>query len=62
MIEVILSLLSASLLSCVDGYWIIDGINKAEGIKDSTRVELIAEVKSAMPDKCNRGDYELRSR
>ena len=52
-------LLLASILSCKDGYWIIDGIWDTNlGVSD--QLELVETVLESMPDDCNPDEFEGR--
>ena len=53
--------LLATVLSCADGKWILDGIADAE-LTNSLRSELIIEILQAMPDDCTPEQYEAGSR
>ena len=53
--------LLATVLSCADGKWILDGIAQAE-LSNSMRSELIVEILQAMPDDCTDEQYEAGSR
>ena len=51
----------ASLLTCADGKWILDGLAQSE-LTNSMRSELIIEVLQAMPDDCTPEQYEAGNR
>ena len=53
--------LLATVLSCADGKWILDGIAQSE-LTNSLRSELIIEILQAMPDDCTDEQYEAGSR
>ena len=53
--------LLATVLSCADGKWILDGIAQSE-LTNSLRSELIVEILQAMPDDCTDEQYEAGSR
>ena len=53
--------LLATVLSCADGKWILDGIAQSE-LTNSLRSELIIEILQAMPDDCTPEQYEAGSR
>ena len=55
-----ITLFLASMLSCADGYWILEGIDTAIA-SNKTKAELRIEILNSMPDNCNKDDYELRS-
>ncbi len=55
-----ITLLLASVLTCADGYWFLDGLNNAN-ISNKVKAEIRIEILNSMPDNCNRDDYELRS-
>jgi hypothetical protein len=55
MIEIAL----ASLLSCADGAWIIEGLGQARGMSQIEKFEVYREVRSVMPLTCdNLSEYE----
>ena len=48
------ALLLASLLSCSDARWIVEGvINNSSGMSAVTRSEIIIEIREAAPDDCD---------
>ena len=51
-----MDLFLASILSCADGKWILDGIAQAE-LTSVQRSELIIEILGDMPDDCEHDDY-----
>jgi hypothetical protein len=51
----------ASMLTCADGKWILDGLAQSE-ITDTMRSELIIEILQAMPDNCTEEQYQSGSR
>ena len=51
-----MDLFLASILSCADGKWILDGIAQAE-LTSVARSELIVQVLQDMPDDCDHDDY-----
>ena len=53
--------LLATVLSCADGKWILDGLAQSD-INESIRSELIIEILRAMPDDCTDEQYEAGSR
>ena len=55
-----ITLILASMLSCADGYWIIEGIDKSN-ITNKQKSELRIEILSSMPEHCSKENYELRS-
>ncbi len=56
-----IELLLAAQLSCVDGYWILDGL-ESSNMSRRDKSELKIEIIKAMPDNCNREDHEPRPR
>ena len=49
----------ASLLSCADGAWIIEGIGQARGMSQVQKFEVYQEIRAVMPDDCkNLSEYE----
>ena len=55
MIEIAL----ASLLSCSDGAWIIEGLARSRGMSQIQKFEVYREIREVMPEKCdNLSDYE----
>ena len=51
--------LLASIISCNDGYWIIDGIEKSK-MDQAHKSEMIITVRESMPENCSRSDYQGR--
>ena len=48
------ALLLASLLSCSDARWIVEGVvNNSSGMSAVTRSEIIIEIREAAPDDCD---------
>ena len=56
-----MDLLLASMLTCADGKWILDGIGQAE-VTAAVRSELIIEIINSMPDDCTDEQYSAGSR
>ena len=55
MIEIAL----ASLLSCADGAWIIQGLGQSSGMSQIQKFEVYQEIRAVMPDDCeNLSEYE----
>ena len=55
MIEIAL----ASLLTCADGAWIIEGLGRSRGMTQTQKFEVYQEIRAVMPDDCkNLSDYE----
>ena len=50
-------ILLASLLSCSDGAWILEGLSKSGSINNQTRSELRVEIIQTMPDTCEFEEY-----
>ena len=49
----------ASLLSCADGAWIIEGLGQAQGMSRIQKFEVYQEIREVMPDDCkNLSEYE----
>jgi hypothetical protein len=53
--------LLASMLTCADGKWILDGLAQSE-LTNSMRSELIVEILQAMPDDCADEQYRAGDR
>ena len=51
----------ASMLTCADGKWILDGLAQSE-LTDTVRSELIIEILQAMPDDCTEEQYQSGNR
>ena len=51
-------LLLSATLSCSEGQWILQGIEKTE-LTRSEKTDLKMEIWSAMPDDCKKEQYEL---
>ena len=51
-----MDLFLASILSCADGKWILDGIAQSE-LTSVQRSELIVQILQDMPDDCEHDDY-----
>ena len=43
----------ASLLSCADGAWIIEGLGQAHGMSQIQKFEVYREIREVMPDDCD---------
>ena len=56
-----MELLLASMLTCAEGYWILDGIESAR-MEQSIKSEMKLSVLEAMPEYCDRNDHEPRPR
>ena len=55
MIEIAL----ASLLTCADGAWIIEGLGRSGGMTQTQKFEVYQEIRAVMPDDCkNLSEYE----
>ena len=52
--------LLASILSCSDGKWILDGIASSE-LTSAARADMIISVIQSMPDNCEASDYHGES-
>ena len=49
----------ASLLTCADGAWIIEGLGQANGMSRTEKYEVYREIREVMPDDCdNLSEYE----
>ena len=48
----------ASLLSCADGAWIIDGLAGARGMTPIEKFEVFREIRAVMPNHCDFSEYE----
>jgi len=49
----------ASLLSCADGAWILEGLGRSAGMSQTQKFEVYQEIRSVMPEKCdNLSDYD----
>ena len=49
----------ASLLSCADGAWIIEGLGQTRGMSQLQKFEVYQEIRAVMPDDCkNLSEYE----
>ena len=49
----------ASLLSCADGAWIIEGLGQTHGMSQIQKFEVYQEIRAVMPDDCkNLSEYE----
>ncbi len=46
------ALLLASILTCSEGNWFLEGLVKAQGLSLTERVEIFLEIRNAMPDEC----------
>ena len=51
----------ATLLSCADGRWILEGIGDVE-LTSPQRSGLVMEVLQQMPDDCTYEDYNAHNR
>ena len=49
----------ASLLSCSDGAWIIEGLGKAHSMTSTEKWEVYREIRSAMPPECDLSQYDF---
>ena len=49
----------ASLLSCADGAWIIDGLGKAQSMTPEEKYEVYREIRSAMPLECDFSQFDF---
>ena len=54
-----IELLLAAQLSCADGYWILDGLERSD-MSEVVKADLKLTVLESMPEDCNREDYEVR--
>lgn len=55
-------LILASILSCSEGAWILDGLGSSD-ISQKDRVEIMTEIIGSMPNDCDATDYRIdRSR
>ena len=54
-----IELLLAAQLSCADGYWVLDGLERAE-LSEAVKADMKLTVLESMPDNCNREDHEVR--
>ena len=43
----------ASLLSCADGAWIIEGLGQAHGMSQIQKFEVYREIRAVMPLTCD---------
>lgn len=50
------AILLASMLSCSEGAFILEGLNTAR-VDDQTRSEIRIEIIQSMPDTCAPGEY-----
>ena len=49
----------ASLLSCADGAWIIEGLGQARGMSQIEKYEVYREIRAVMPLTCdNLSEYD----
>jgi hypothetical protein len=48
----------ASLLSCADGAWIIEGLGQVKGMSRIEKFEVYREVRAVMPLTCDFSEYE----
>ena len=48
----------ASLLSCADGAWIIQGLGQARGMSQIEKFEVFREIRAVMPNNCDFSEYE----
>ena len=49
----------ASLLSCADGAWIIEGLGQAPGMSQIEKYEVYREIRAVMPLTCdNLSEYD----
>ena len=49
----------ASLLSCADGAWIIEGLGQSSGMSQIQKYEVYQEIRAVMPDDCgDLSEYE----
>ena len=53
--------LLASMLTCADGKWILDGLAQSD-LTNTMRSELIVEILQAMPDDCTAEQYQSGDR
>ena len=52
-----ITLLLASVLTCADGAWILDGLVTAGGLTQAERSEIKIEIIRVMPDDCSPEQY-----
>ena len=49
----------ASLLTCADGAWILEGLGRSGGMSQTEKFEVYREIRAVMPDDCgNLSEYE----
>ena len=54
------ALLLASMLTCSEGNWFLEGLMKAQGLSLSERVEIFMEIRNSMPDECELAEEYTR--
>jgi len=52
-------LLAAQMLSCNDGYWILEGLTETD-LSSPAKSDMVATVLESMPDDCDPSDYNGR--
>ncbi len=52
--------LLATILSCSDGKWILDGLAQSE-LPPAARADIVLSVLEVMPDNCDDSDYRGES-
>ena len=48
----------ASILSCADGAWIIEGLGQVRGMSRIEKFEVYREVRAAMPPGCDFSQFQ----
>ena len=52
--------LLASIISCSDGKWILDGLARSE-LSAAARADMVITVLESMPDDCDESEYRGES-
>ena len=52
--------LLASILTCSDGKWILDGLTRSD-LSPATRADMVITVLESMPDDCDESEYRGES-
>ena len=56
------ALILASMLSCADGAWILEGVYSSEIMSNTQVYEIATEIIGVMPDDCSEEQYNPTGR